>query len=224
MGDATVKLDQPLRSQAQVEWRSFSGAPSDNVLLFTQAVNRFAFANQRHLDPVWMATYAYGCLSGEALDWFEDLDLQDKHDWGRLRPAMIKKFRTKSVPTQEPPPLPTRSRIKVVKSNGTTMGYVLPPKASNDSNFMNDVNGALVLDIPNAPSTQQATSRLKMLLPSQVVNSLEFFAVTDCSGYHSILPCAEGWTDAKGSGVWYITKTDGTEELRSEWIDKSGSE
>ncbi|KAG9007108.1 hypothetical protein FRB94_014676 [Tulasnella sp. JGI-2019a] len=100
-----------------------------------------------------MATYAYGCLSGEALDWFEDLDLQDKHDWGRLRPAMIKKSRT----------LPTRSRIKVVKSNGTTLGYVLPPKEINDSNYMNDTGRALVLDIPNVLRTQQSTSRLKML-------------------------------------------------------------
>ncbi|KAG8992206.1 hypothetical protein FRB93_002435 [Tulasnella sp. JGI-2019a] len=104
-----------------------------------------------------MATYAYGCLSGEALDWFEDLDLQDKHDWGRLRPAMIKKSRTKE------PPLPTRSRIKVVKSNGTTLGYVLPPKEINDSNYMNDTGRALVLDIPNVLSTQQSTSRLKIL-------------------------------------------------------------
>ncbi|KAG9012832.1 hypothetical protein FRB94_004978 [Tulasnella sp. JGI-2019a] len=115
MENTSTVPDHSLRSLARVEWLSFSGCPSENVLLFAQAVHRFAFAHSRRKDGSWMADYAYGCFSGEALDWFEDLDHGVKQDWSKPRPAIITTFRqNNSVPTTSgaaaaPPSATTRS-------------------------------------------------------------------------------------------------------------------
>ncbi|KAG8984023.1 hypothetical protein FRB93_006816 [Tulasnella sp. JGI-2019a] len=92
MCNTIIDPDHSLRSLARAEWLSFSGDPSEYVLLFAQAVHRFAFAHGRQKDNIWIADYAYGCLSGKALDWFEDLDHDIKQDWSSLRPAMITEF------------------------------------------------------------------------------------------------------------------------------------
>lgn len=77
----------------QLKWLAFSGAASENVLVFAQAVYRLAFARGRQQDGVWMAGYAYGCLVDAALEWHEDLAPELKQDWSQLRLAMVKRFR-----------------------------------------------------------------------------------------------------------------------------------
>ncbi|KAG9004521.1 hypothetical protein FRB93_010298 [Tulasnella sp. JGI-2019a] len=84
-------------SAGSVQWLTFSGGGPENVLLFAQGVHRFAFAHGRQNDDVWMANYAYGCLSGDALSWFNDLDAEVKKDWSKLRPAMFAWFTQSSV-------------------------------------------------------------------------------------------------------------------------------
>ncbi|KAG8983684.1 hypothetical protein FRB93_007081 [Tulasnella sp. JGI-2019a] len=89
----SIEPDQTFRSTPRVEWLSFSGGLSDNVIAFAQEVHRFGFAYGRVEDDVWMARYVYGCLSGDALEWFEHLDPEIKEDWSKLRPIMIEKFK-----------------------------------------------------------------------------------------------------------------------------------
>ncbi|KAG8997957.1 hypothetical protein FRB94_007296 [Tulasnella sp. JGI-2019a] len=140
MGDTATIPNYSLQSLAHAEWLSFSGDSSENVLLFAQAVHRFAFAHGRQKDGVWKADYAYGCLSDEALDWFEDLDPEVKQDWSSLRPAMITKFgRSKFVPTAPAAAAVgtrvvagnsvSRCRVRVIRGDGKVLGYVSPPSS-----------------------------------------------------------------------------------------------
>ncbi|KAG8995596.1 hypothetical protein FRB94_003533 [Tulasnella sp. JGI-2019a] len=157
MGDAATIPNYSLQSLVRAEWLSFSGGSSENVLLFAQAVHRFAFAHGRQKDGVWIADYAYGCLSDEALDWFEDLDPDVRQDWSSLRPAMITKFRRNRFVPTAPAAATTgarvnsvsRSRVRVVRGNGAVLGYLSPPTTQTHATVVASVDEALVLDIPN---------------------------------------------------------------------------
>ncbi|KAG8995573.1 hypothetical protein FRB93_001077, partial [Tulasnella sp. JGI-2019a] len=164
--------DHSLRSLARAEWLAFSGDPSEHVLLFAQAVHRFAFAHARQKDNVWMADYAYGCLSGEALDWFEDLDHDVRQDWSRLRPAIVIEFRQSKLAPIAPaaasgPRLVanssvSRSRVKVVRGNGAVLGYVSPPTREGHATVVASADQALVLDIPKVWDTRQKVAHIRI--------------------------------------------------------------
>ncbi|KAG8991215.1 hypothetical protein FRB94_012687 [Tulasnella sp. JGI-2019a] len=146
-------------SAGSVQWLTFSGGGPENVLLFAQGVHRFAFAHGRQNDDVWMANYAYGCLSGDALSWFNDLDAEVKKDWSKLRPAMFAWFTQSSVAASPP----SRCRLRVVKGNGKVIGYVAPPTAGHNVKVAASAQGALVLNIPRVWNTQNALAHIQMV-------------------------------------------------------------
>ncbi|KAG9002869.1 hypothetical protein FRB94_003552 [Tulasnella sp. JGI-2019a] len=245
--------DHSLRSLARTEWLSFSGDPTENVLIFVQAVHRFAFAHSRQKDGVWMADYAYGCLSEEALDWFEDLDLDIKQDWSSLRPAMIANFRrNKGVPTApmagsswmsatppataipRPAAISSRCRVKVVRGSGAVAGYITRPTQGDLMRIVASAEGAHVLEIPKVWDTNPTLVRIRTAAH-----------IDD----HTFLGLEKGWgnppswnlrewpegsvldggaqvdtTNVTLAGVWTVkTLDDSTEELCPEWIDNKGA-
>ncbi|KAG8984031.1 hypothetical protein FRB93_006824 [Tulasnella sp. JGI-2019a] len=169
-GDITP--DHSLQSLARAEWLSFSDGHSEHVLLFVQAVHRFAFAHGRQKDDVWMADYAYGCLSGEVLEWFEDLNPDVRQDWSRLRQAMVTKFRqSKLVPTsasaaasgpQVASSSVSRSRVRVVRGDGTVLGYVSPPNPTAHITVVASADEALVLNLPKVCDGQEKAARIRI--------------------------------------------------------------
>ncbi|KAG8881576.1 hypothetical protein FRB98_004238, partial [Tulasnella sp. 332] len=106
--DEVLLTSLKLLTPPLVDWLTFSGSASDDVLLFAQAVHLFALVHGRHEPGAWMAASASGCLENAALDWFEDLDLEIRRDWANLRPAMITEFRwdkfTPFAPAAAPEP------------------------------------------------------------------------------------------------------------------------
>ncbi|KAG9012833.1 hypothetical protein FRB94_004979 [Tulasnella sp. JGI-2019a] len=213
MGGTSTEVNQPLQSVPPVEWLSFSGGTSDSVLQFTQGVHRFAFAHGRQRDDGWMADYAYGCLSGQALNWFEDLDRDVKQDWARLRPTMINKFRDTAT---EPYISASRARIKLLsKDSGVTLGYVGHPSSAH-ATFQTSPQGSLVIDIPAIKSPQNTLISLQLVEPS----TLPFLGLEDKGGYLDLPSPPSG---APVSKVWYIEKANGIEELRTDWTESNGS-
>ncbi|KAG8884114.1 hypothetical protein FRB98_002604 [Tulasnella sp. 332] len=152
-----------------VEWLTFSGGPSDNILRFAKAVHQFAFAHGRQKDGVWMADYVYGCLDDEALEWFEDLEPKIREDWTHLRSAMMKEFRqSKFVPTAPPaamgprvvvPSSTAHARVKIINKKDKVVGYVGPLNEAGINVIQQNSEGALVLEIPlMQPLTQVGAS------------------------------------------------------------------
>ncbi|KAG9024632.1 hypothetical protein FRB95_011250 [Tulasnella sp. JGI-2019a] len=176
MEDNSTISDHSLRSLARAEWLSFSGSPSENVL-FAQAVHRFAFAQGRQKDGVWMADYTYGCLSDEVLNRFEDLDDDVKQDWSTLRLAMITEFRRNTMVPTAPaaaigPRLAVMSRScvaceQVVKADGTELGYISPPTRGGMVTVVASAERALVLDVPKVWDAQQTETNIRMADPSE---------------------------------------------------------
>ncbi|KAG8991973.1 hypothetical protein FRB94_012114 [Tulasnella sp. JGI-2019a] len=203
MENTVTEPDHSLTSLARAEWLSFSGGPSENVLLFAQAVHRFAFAHSRQKDGVWIADYAYGCLSDQALDWFEDLDPNIRQDWSSLRPAMITKFRRNKlvptapaatgVPRMVAKDFVSRSRVRVIKGNGTVLGYVSSPTTQAHATVVASADEALVLDIPNVCNTQQRTHIRITARNGIAPGPYPFIGLENFSGKHwRFRACEEG--------------------------------
>ncbi|KAG9002380.1 hypothetical protein FRB93_011497 [Tulasnella sp. JGI-2019a] len=242
MEDITAVPDHSLRSLARAEWLSFSVGPPENVLLFAQAVHRFAIAHSRQRDDIWMADYAYGCLSDEALDWFEDLDDDVKRDWSSLRSAMITKFRRNEiVPTATAATFGlrleamSRCRVKVIKKDGALLGYVGPPAREEIINVVTSEEEALVLDIPKGWGTQEEGAHIRMVVASEAypsiglhINSDKDWDLRACEAESNVV---EGRAHADvgpiahlaSSKVWTIkTLNNSTEELRALWMNDTG--
>ncbi|KAG8995583.1 hypothetical protein FRB93_001087 [Tulasnella sp. JGI-2019a] len=246
--------DHSLRSLARVEWLSFSGGPSEHVLLFAQAVHRFAFAFGRQKDNAWIADYVYGCLSGEALNWFEDLDHDVKKDWSRLRPEMITEFRQSKLASTAPVAASgsrlvakgsvSRSRVRVVRGNGTVLGYLSPPTREPHATVVASADEALVLDIPKVWDAQQNVMHIGIVSPTNDNNRIPypFVGLESCynADHWRFRACEEGpegsvfkeraradtKTDVQeaSSKVWSIKKLDGSiEELCASWMNDSGT-
>ncbi|KAG9029366.1 hypothetical protein FRB95_005373 [Tulasnella sp. JGI-2019a] len=147
--------DQRLQLAVDVDWLSFSGEQSENLRTFIQGVHKFAFAHGRQSDGVWMADYVYGCLSDDALKWFDSLDAEVQRDWSKLKPAMIEKFMASKSSM--------RCRIKVVRRNGGVVGYLSPPTSSSLSVHVVPSDEALLVDISEVQGAQPLVARIKIL-------------------------------------------------------------
>ncbi|KAG8980320.1 hypothetical protein FRB93_009279 [Tulasnella sp. JGI-2019a] len=233
------------------DWLAFSGTSSENVLVFCQAVYRFAFANGRQEDGTWIAGYAYSCLTDAALDWYEDLPADIKKDWSKLRPAMMMTFRQggeiPNAPSAAAGPRPlsnsfkTRCRILVVRGNGTTVGYLGPLAQKGDSVFQASAVGALLLDVPIIqPSQKPSLLMIRMLAPRSEMAAYPLIGIEFHRGYWNLRACDEGYSGTvfrgrtraytvtaapvASSKVWSVSKLDSsTEELRIEWTDDNGT-
>ncbi|KAG9032801.1 hypothetical protein FRB95_000967 [Tulasnella sp. JGI-2019a] len=233
MEEVAIKPNQAPPPAPWVDWASFSGGPSEDVLLFTRAVHRFAFTHYRHRDNDWMAAYAYGCLSGDALSWFEELERNVKQDWSKLQPAIVKKFPRNTATT-------TRSRVKVFEGSGKMLGYLGPLGRSSIHNRVAKAEEALVLDIPR---NMQLVDRIRLTASSQAYPFIGLEAVLESATDHhwNFRACEAGQdgssfkrraqadadTPARpaSSKIWTIKKPDdSTEELAVEWIDDTGAQ
>ncbi|KAG9024817.1 hypothetical protein FRB95_010985 [Tulasnella sp. JGI-2019a] len=196
-----------------------------------------------------MADYAYGCLSGEVLDWFEDLDPDVRQDWSRLRQAMITKFRqSKLVPTApEAASGPclvasspvSRSRVRVVRGNGTVLGYISPPGPWTHATVVAS-DQALVLDIPNVWDEKQEPGHIKISACDSNIVAYPFLGLENWKGDHWIVRACEEEPEGSvfkeraradtnsavqeaASKVWSIKKLNGsTEELCMHWLEDTG--
>ncbi|KAG9024818.1 hypothetical protein FRB95_010986 [Tulasnella sp. JGI-2019a] len=237
----SIVPDHSLRSLARAEWLSFSGGPSEHMLLFVQAVHRFAFAHGRQKDDVWMADYAYGCLSGEVLEWFEDLDPDVKQDWSRLRQAMVTKFRqSKLVPTTSGAASGPH-RVRVVRGDGTVLGYVSPPNPTAHITVVASADEALVLNLPKVCDGQEKAARIRIAASDSDVVAYPFLGLENWKDDHWIVrACEEGpkgsvfkeraradthnVPQVASSNVWSIKKLDNSiEELCMHWMEDTGS-
>ncbi|KAG8980322.1 hypothetical protein FRB93_009281 [Tulasnella sp. JGI-2019a] len=218
-----LESNQSPRSLPGVEWLSFSGAPSEDVLLFARGVHRCAFAYKRLKDDAWMADYAHGCLLGEALAWFDTIDVEIQLDWLKLRPALMDRFIK-------------NSRVKVVRGNGAVLGYVAPPTSGAHGAITASADQALVLNVSRALDTRKTVTMIRMVghtnspFPFIGIESLkdEYWDLRACeevgpegTKFHRRAR-ADTTTLAQvaSSNVWLIKKPDNsTEELCMEWTE-----
>jgi len=252
MNEGVSDFPQSIRTPPPVEWLSFSGKAPDNVLLFAQAVHRFAFAHGRHENDAWMAAYAYGCLTDTALDWFEDLDTDVQRDWSTLRHAMIKKFRRNKFAHSAPavavgprlvePSSTSRARVMMVKDNGVVLGYLSPPKQNAYATIETKPEDAVVLEVPTIKQSSQSPVTLLRIATSEKTEvSHPFYGIEGHGDWFDLKACDAGRDGAvfKGhaqaltttaapvavSKVWSIHKLDdSTEEIRAQWPDDNGNQ
>ncbi|KAG9009194.1 hypothetical protein FRB93_005690 [Tulasnella sp. JGI-2019a] len=234
-----------------VDWFYFSGAPSEDVLPFAQAIHKVAFASGRLEDDAWKAQYGYGCLQGAALHWYESLEPETKDSWSKLRQAMIERFPPMELvpgaPAAAPVPgltssnLASRCRILVVRGNGNVIGYVGPLCPRSDTIFLKSPNGALLIDVPILQHPRQPGSLIRMLPPSQQAAAFPFVGVECHGNFWNLRACDEGRSEkifncraraytptgaaVASSRIWslQIDQNDGSiEELHMDWVDDKG--
>lgn len=72
---------------------AFSGTEGLTAPQFIQAVRRKVFGDDnRHRDDRYMAEIASLCFTGEALEWYENLEDGVQTDWSVLRRALLARF------------------------------------------------------------------------------------------------------------------------------------
>ncbi|KAG8916838.1 hypothetical protein FRC01_002842 [Tulasnella sp. 417] len=132
------------QTSTPLTWITFGGAPHESSATFVQSIQRTAFQHNRIRDDRWIAEYASTCFSGDALEWFLELEEETQESWKRLRLAFVRRFpqtnkpaeiSTISSPAPEtiiPPPVAVpapssstkRGRIEVVGEFASTLGYL----------------------------------------------------------------------------------------------------
>ncbi|KAG8906938.1 hypothetical protein FRB99_005712 [Tulasnella sp. 403] len=85
--------------------------------MFVQAVQRRAFAEEKHLDSGWIAGFAATLLTGDALRWFARLDEKVQTNWPLLRQALLARYPAIRDPTP----------------SSTTLALALPPYYSDQT-------------------------------------------------------------------------------------------
>ncbi|KAG8990931.1 hypothetical protein FRB94_013013 [Tulasnella sp. JGI-2019a] len=127
-------------------------------------------------------------------------------------------------------------RVKVVRVNGQSLGYIPPPDRSSASFLPVSSENALVLDIPKVCYTNQTLARIRMVAQSE---AYPFLGLEE----HNVIlwmlrACKAGWEPHSGKRTWvdseygeqsasstiWTVKTldDSTEELCAVWIDDTG--
>ncbi|KAG9040063.1 hypothetical protein FS837_000862 [Tulasnella sp. UAMH 9824] len=94
--DAPNAQDPPV---VEATWPTFSGNPDESVADLIQSIYRHAFEQDRSTDDRWIGTYVGTCLSGDAMLWYCNLDDKTRHNWNKLRKALVTRFGPK-------PPMP----------------------------------------------------------------------------------------------------------------------
>ncbi|KAG8907529.1 hypothetical protein FRC00_011754 [Tulasnella sp. 408] len=99
--EAPTSQDPPV---VEATWPTFSGNPNESVAELIQSIYRHAFEQDRSTDDRWIGTYVGTCLSGEAMLWYCNLDDKTRHNWNKLRKALVTRFGPK-------PPMPVYSPL-----------------------------------------------------------------------------------------------------------------
>ncbi|KAG9037091.1 hypothetical protein FRB95_006946 [Tulasnella sp. JGI-2019a] len=218
-------MQDELRTALQ-EWLSPPGDSLEDGHFFIQGVHRFGFAFGRQNDRVWMADYAHGCLPREALKWFESLNDEVKKDWSLLRPAIVEWFKQNKVTVDESAAACGRNsgyvggqvdkaRVKVVRANGTVLGYVAPLAAGGGYlSLVTTTAEALVLNIPKEYAKRKAAATIQTVVGG--VSDPYLCVISSDDGYWYFCPSQNEKTYE--SRVWSVKKLgDSTEELCAEW-------
>ncbi|KAG9027746.1 hypothetical protein FRB95_007405 [Tulasnella sp. JGI-2019a] len=130
-----------------MQFLSFSGREDEDVTAFLQNVNRVAFVEGKTREDDWIADYVGTCVTGIALDWYDELEEDVKRSWKDLRRALLRRFTARVaslVPeppaarappsariTQPPPRNPSAARMKSF-SETLRAGLESPTYSSKD--------------------------------------------------------------------------------------------
>ncbi|KIO32026.1 hypothetical protein M407DRAFT_19052 [Tulasnella calospora MUT 4182] len=71
---------------------SFSGNYNESVAEFVQAIQKYAFEQDRSSDNRWIAGYAGTCFSDGAALWYSNLNDGARNDWDKLRKALVARY------------------------------------------------------------------------------------------------------------------------------------
>lgn len=70
----------------------FKGNAEDQVEEFIRQIRAEAFQNGKSRDDEWIADFAGTCFAGNALWWYEGLELETQSSWKLLRQALVTKY------------------------------------------------------------------------------------------------------------------------------------
>ncbi|KAG8860072.1 hypothetical protein FRB96_004095 [Tulasnella sp. 330] len=180
---------------------------------------QFALTVDREDQDTWMAKYAYGCLKDEALKWFETIDPELRGKWITLRELLIAQF--------------GNPRIKVLRSNGTQIGYVGYLSPATETRFEKSVSDALVLHMPLV-APQQGMYLSYVTNPDVDKSHFPFVGMEHMEKGWWTLRAVDGEkprarafsnTGKESSGdIWSLRISEGSEELNVQWTDDNHGE
>ncbi|KAG8894843.1 hypothetical protein FRB99_000952, partial [Tulasnella sp. 403] len=87
-------LQQALLTQFPFVFRGIDGVECNS---FVRYVRRKAVKEGKLKDPVWMADYAAGAFSDDALRWYDTLDEETRGNWNLLQTALFQKYAASGV-------------------------------------------------------------------------------------------------------------------------------
>ncbi|KAG9002849.1 hypothetical protein FRB94_003532 [Tulasnella sp. JGI-2019a] len=88
-----------------------------------------------------------------------------------------------------------RSRVKVVRANGTVLGYATPPSRHGHTTVVASADEALVLNIPKVRDEQQKETHIEIVAPTNGNSrvSYPFIGLENYNGNHwRFRACEEG--------------------------------
>lgn len=102
---------------------TFSGSQLEDVTAFLQTVQRIALAQGRQRDDDWRTDVATAYFTGNALEWYSDLEPEVQYSWRELRRAMLRHFRhdhSPDPPAVAPPARTMHSTVSTVTASPTS--------------------------------------------------------------------------------------------------------
>ncbi|KAG9040064.1 hypothetical protein FS837_000863 [Tulasnella sp. UAMH 9824] len=150
----------------------FSGTFRESVADFVQAIQKYAFEQNRSSDDRWIAGYAGTCLSDVAALWYSDLDDETRNDWNKLRKALVAQYNP--LPTYiVPPPVAQSPVLSPVDSPYMTPVPVpLPVPSPINSPYMGPVPVPRRRGYRAAP---QVIQPIRVRAPNELRGRIEVF-------------------------------------------------
>ncbi|KAG8992322.1 GTP-binding protein [Tulasnella sp. JGI-2019a] len=103
MSYATRSIGE-VSSPAALEALEFRGEATEDVTAFLGAVRRVAMMNNRQSDNEWLITYLESCLRGDAMRWFDEMDVGATiTNWSSLRRLFLNRFDKRDIHPATPP-------------------------------------------------------------------------------------------------------------------------
>lgn len=90
--DTTIEPYSPCSTLAIKDSVKFYGRSGEECEAFIREVRKVAFREGKSRDTNWMADFASTCFFGQALRWYEALDLGVRCDWEDLKLALLEKY------------------------------------------------------------------------------------------------------------------------------------
>lgn len=90
--DTTAEPQSPCSTLAAEDSVKFYDRSGEECESFIREVRKVAFREGKSRDTNWMADFASTCFFGQALRWYEALDLSVRCDWEGLKRALLEKY------------------------------------------------------------------------------------------------------------------------------------